>query len=179
MANPHNRIWNDERVEQLKRLHAGGRSCSFIAAKLGCGLSRNSIIGKLRRIGLGSIKPVETKETPTPRGRRRRLRPAASLFPLAKCTMEQGRPSSSPLNDGEIPFTQRSSLLELGQHDCRWSCGDPDASDFFFCGAPVVDGLPYCRAHCERAYQLSRMASATPRWRIRLPAQGLPAPLTL
>jgi len=159
MANPHNRIWNDERVEQLKRLHAEGRSCSFIAAKLGCGLSRNSIIGKLRRIGLGSIKPVETKETPTPRGRRRRLRPAASLFPLAKCTMEQGRPSSSPLNDGEIPFTQRSSLLELGQHDCRWSCGDPDASDFFFCGAlwwmacPTVALIASARINCRGWHQ--------------------------
>ena len=28
MTNPHSRVWNDERVEQLKRLHAEGLSCS-------------------------------------------------------------------------------------------------------------------------------------------------------
>jgi GcrA cell cycle regulator len=149
MASPRSRVWNDERVEQLKRLHAEGLSCSLIAAKLGCGLSRNSIIGKLHRIGLRSIKLVVTKERPTPRGRRRSLHPLAILFPKGKTTVERARPSS-PLNDAEAP--QRRTLVELGQRDCRWSYDDPDASDFFFCGAPTVDGLPYCRAHCERAY---------------------------
>jgi GcrA cell cycle regulator len=138
MANSHNRVWSGERVERLKQLHAEGVSCSIIAAQLGCGLSRNSIIGKLHRIGL---KPVVAEETLAPRGRRRPLRP-------------------------EIPLTQRRTLLELGQHDCRWPFGNPESSEFFCCGAPAVAGLPYCRAHCERAYQPSRMASASPRWRI-------------
>jgi GcrA cell cycle regulator len=151
MAAPHSRAWNEERVEQLKRLHAQGLSCALIAAELGCGLSRNSIIGKLRRIGLGSSKPGVTKERPTPRNRRRPLHPAAILFPPVECTVEEAEPSA-PLNDAEISFTQRRTLVDLGRHDCRWSYGDPGASDFFFCGAPTVDGLPYCRAHCERAY---------------------------
>jgi GcrA cell cycle regulator len=151
MAAPHSRVWNDERVEQLKRLHAQGLPCSLIAAKLGCGLSRNSIIGKLHRIGIRRSKPVLTNERPTPRSRRRPLRPIAVLLPPAECAMEQKQPSS-PFNDVEIPLTQRRALVDLGQHDCRWSYDDPAASDFFFCGAPTVDGLPYCRAHCERAY---------------------------
>ena len=151
MASPHSRVWNDERVEQLKRLHAEGLSCSLIAAKLGCGLSRNSIIGKLHRIGLRNINPVVTKERPTLRGHRRSLYPAADLFPPGDTTVERALPSS-PLNDAQVPLNQRRTLVDLGQHDCRWSYDDPDASDFFFCGAPTVDGLPYCRAHCERAY---------------------------
>src|SRR5262249_20221234 len=152
MASPHSRVWNDDRIEQLKRLHAEGLSCSLIAAELGGGLSRNSVIGKLRRIGIRRIKPVVTNERPTPRSRRKPLRPIAGLFPPKECAMEQMQPSS-PLNDAEIPLTQRRTLVELGARDCRWSCGNPDASDFFFCGAPTVDDLPYCRDHCERAYR--------------------------
>jgi GcrA cell cycle regulator len=154
MAAPHSRAWNDERVEQLKRLHAQGLSCSLIAAEIGCGLSRNSIIGKLRRIGLRSSKAGVTKERPTPRDRRRSLHPAANLFPPGDTTVERALPSSA-LNDAQVPLNQRRTLVDLGQHDCRWSYDDPDASDFFFCGAPTVDGLPYCRTHCERAYSRS------------------------
>jgi GcrA cell cycle regulator len=164
MANPHNRFWDDERVKQLKQLHAEGLSCSLIAAKLGCGLSRNSIVGKLHRIGLRSVKPIVTKEKPAPRAHRRRpFHPVVIPFLPGERTMEQAQPSS-PLNDADIPLARRRTLMELRHRDCRWSCGDPGASDFFFCGAPAVDGFPYCRDHCERAYdQPSRMSSGGPR----------------
>ena len=156
MTSPHSRVWNDERVEQLKRLHAEGLSCSRIAVELGCGLSRNSIVGKLHRIGLRGIKPVVTKEKPTPRApRRANLRAMDALFWSGARTIKQAQPSA--LNDAEIPVTQRRTLVDLGHQDCRWSCGDPEASDFFFCGAPTVKGFPYCRDHCERAYRPSRM----------------------
>jgi GcrA cell cycle regulator len=154
MTNPPNRVWNDERVEQLKRLHAEGLSCSRIAAELGCGLSRNSIVGKLHRIGLRSIKSIVTirEEKPAPHAHRRRpFRSVALPFSPGKRTMEQAQPSS-PLNDANIPLTQRRTLVELRHRDCRWSFGDPGASDFFFCAAPAVDSFPYCRDHCERAY---------------------------
>ena len=55
--------WNDERVEQLKKLWAEGKSASQIAAEIG-GVSRNAVIGKVHRLGLsgrpkagGSSKP--------------------------------------------------------------------------------------------------------------------------
>ncbi|MGY6645371.1 MAG: GcrA family cell cycle regulator [Salinarimonas sp.] len=55
--------WNDERVEQLKKLWAEGKSASQIAAEIG-GVSRNAVIGKVHRLGLsgrpkagGSAKP--------------------------------------------------------------------------------------------------------------------------
>jgi GcrA cell cycle regulator len=151
MAAPHSRAWNDERVEQLKRLHAQGLSCALIAAELGCGLSRNSIIGKLRRIGLDDSKPGVTKERSTPRGRRRSLHPVVNLLPPGDVTAKRAQ-APSALNDAQIALNARRALVDLGRCDCRWSFGDPDATDFFFCGAPTVDGLPYCRAHCERAY---------------------------
>jgi len=43
--------WNDERVEQLKKLWAEGKSASQIAVEIG-GISRNAVIGKVHRLGL-------------------------------------------------------------------------------------------------------------------------------
>ncbi len=43
--------WNDERVEQLRKLWAEGKSASQIAAEIG-GVSRNAVIGKVHRLGL-------------------------------------------------------------------------------------------------------------------------------
>ena len=43
--------WTDDRVELLKKLWNDGLSASQIAAELG-GISRNSVIGKVHRLGL-------------------------------------------------------------------------------------------------------------------------------
>lgn len=44
--------WTDERVEVLKTMWESGASASAIAKQLG-GLSRNAVIGKVHRLGLG------------------------------------------------------------------------------------------------------------------------------
>jgi hypothetical protein len=44
--------WTDERVEQLKKLWGAGLSASQVAAELRCGATRNSVIGKVHRLGL-------------------------------------------------------------------------------------------------------------------------------
>ena len=31
--------------------------------------------------------------------------------------------------------------------------GDPGTAEFFFCGGPPVEGLPYCNYHSRVAYQ--------------------------
>ena len=57
--------WTDDRVELLKKLWSDGLSASQIAAELG-GISRNSVIGKVHRLGLsGRAKsPVELGAAP-------------------------------------------------------------------------------------------------------------------
>ncbi len=46
--------WNDERVEILRQLWTEGLSASQIAERLGGGLSRNAVIGKVHRLKLES-----------------------------------------------------------------------------------------------------------------------------
>lgn len=38
---------------------------------------------------------------------------------------------------------------------CAWPHGDPRLPGFYFCGADVVSGYPYCSSHKAVAYQRS------------------------
>jgi GcrA cell cycle regulator len=58
--------WTDERVELLKKLWADGLSASRIAAELG-GVSRNSVIGKVHRLGLSGRATSASASVPRPR----------------------------------------------------------------------------------------------------------------
>ena len=46
-----------------------------------------------------------------------------------------------------------STVLTLKEADCRWPIGDPQHSDFHFCGHTKHAGLPYCEFHARKAYQ--------------------------
>jgi hypothetical protein len=73
--------WTDERVELLKKLWQEGLSASQIAKALG-GVTRNSVIGKVHRLGLSGRAPPRRSRTglsiraprPAPLNGRRRVR---------------------------------------------------------------------------------------------------------
>jgi hypothetical protein len=56
-------FWSEERVELLKSMWEAGASASEIANKLG-GVTRNAVIGKIHRLGLGSQR--DAPEGPDP-----------------------------------------------------------------------------------------------------------------
>src|SRR5882672_2605604 len=58
--------WTDERVELLKKLWDDGYSASQIAAELGY-ITRNSVIGKIHRLGLSGRVKNPPGVTPRPR----------------------------------------------------------------------------------------------------------------
>jgi GcrA cell cycle regulator len=47
-------------------------------------------------------------------------------------------------------------LIDLEKNDCRWPIGEPRHPDFHFCGAPQLDGRPYCELHWRMAFQPAR-----------------------
>jgi GcrA cell cycle regulator len=47
-------------------------------------------------------------------------------------------------------------LLDLQRSDCRWPIGEPRQPDFHFCGAPQLEGRPYCELHWRMAFQPPR-----------------------
>jgi GcrA cell cycle regulator len=150
--------WTDERVARLKKLWGEGLSASEIAADLG-GISRNSVIGKVHRLGLSGRAKSTAGGAPRPR------KPRAHTVKIARGSVRGNtalaeahaydldiEPEQSVI-ENVIPIGQRCSILELTDSKCHWPIGDPSLPDFFFCGGHTVEGLPYCGYHCRIAYQ--------------------------
>jgi len=145
--------WNPERVAQLRSFIGAGMTCSQIAAEIG--VSRNAVIGKIHRLGLGPGRPVAAlgrvcpPRTQRPRvlSQRRTLRLiAADAARIADDTIVEAEP---------VGGTQCCSLLELGQSNCRWPVSEHNghAADLVFCGSETVAGFSYCAAHARMAYR--------------------------
>jgi GcrA cell cycle regulator len=157
--------WTDERVELLKRLWSDGCSASQIAAELGGYLTRNAVIGKVHRLGLSGRDKNPPGVTPRPRkaGRSHQSpfngmptkpqRTAVSPFKGAPDLPVEPLAPEPELIQDIIPIGQRCSILELTMDTCHWPIGDPNSSDFFFCGGKTIEGLPYCGYHSRIAYQ--------------------------
>lgn len=160
--------WTDERVDLLRRLWEEGLSASQIASQLG-GVSRNAVIGKVHRLGLGGrVKPAAAAAPVNGRKKPAReaeaeaetvvaeeagaLEPPAIVshrpapdFPLAA-------PPAAP-EPVALAVSERVTIMELRESMCRWPMGDPTSPDFRFCGGRAITGLPYCTQHAQIAYQ--------------------------
>lgn len=150
--------WTDERVETLKKLWADGLSASAIANRLG-GVSRNSVISKVHRLGLSTR--VTTQRLAQSHGGKRAAKRVRARQKAAKAAQKPQTALQAvfaaepfvPAEDLVIPVAERKTLLDLEANDCRWPIGDPKDPDFHFCGKGKVNGLVYCDFHVRRAYQ--------------------------
>jgi GcrA cell cycle regulator len=167
-------FWTTNSVELLTKLWADGLSASQIAAELG-GISRNSVIGKVHRLGLPGRpkRPAGTmprRRKPRSQGARMRIVRPSIRGNTALALMHAFEPERGPepeVIENIIPIGQRCSTLELREGKCRWPIGDPSTPDFFFCGGKTIEGLPYCGYHSRIAYQ-----PAADRRRTRRTARG-------
>lgn len=137
--------WTEDRINLLKQFW-GQKSAAEIAKILGCGLSRNAVIGKAHRLNLSAGKKPANTSISTMRDRSRNTEARLPRAPRVSKPAMQLPPE--PVGPG-------ISLLELTEKTCRYPHGDPKAADFTFCGAPSLPGLPYCPYHSALAYQLS------------------------
>ncbi len=158
---PRKNTWPDERVEILKKLWIDGLSASQIAAKLGDGITRNAVIGKVHRLGLsgrGSPTRASTPRTRRPRqpSAPKRMATSGNTALKTKTSLSPARrlePVPEPIRLVDIPLGERIGILSLTDKTCRWPHGDPGSDEFFFCGQAPQDGTPYCEYHASIAYQ--------------------------
>lgn len=153
-------MWNDERVELLKKLWTDGLSARQIASELG-GITRDAVIGKIHRLGLSGRAKRPSSSMPRP------CRPRTpTMMHVSRPAMRGSTAATTPGANGHeietepemveeiIPLGQRCSLFELTEDKCRWPIGDPSdrtGEFFFFCGGKV-EKLSYCSHHCRIAY---------------------------
>ena len=121
--------WTEERLEKLKALWEQGLSISSIGEELG--VTRNAIAGKAHRLKL-----------------KKRQSPIAQ---------KKAAPKEEVIEEPtELPLRLALRKLNWSRSKCAWPTGDPKHNDFYFCGAPILTGKPYCAAHCADAFTTSR-----------------------
>ena len=152
--------WTDERVEQLKKLWAEGLSASQIAERLG-GITRNSVIGKVHRLGLAPrAKKVAVANF------KRAIRNARKRQKKLEAAMKKTDPFAQlvalPLPEEPAFEIARTTILEREKDQCAWIIGPPH--EMKCCGAPIVPGLPnpWCLDHARRGYDLPHVAKRRP-----------------
>lgn len=171
--------WTDQMVEDLRTMWKQGLTTAEIGKKLG--VSKNSIVGKVHRLGLsGRPSPIKKKDVgeehaasnktvlkdKAPRGETES--PKAASEPAVKEEVKPAKPSSaekiSEKKESRKEETKECfksdleksakavSLMELDNHTCRWPLGDPKDDNFHFCGKKVKIGQTYCEEHSAVAY---------------------------
>ena len=152
-------IWDAYRVARLRALHAKKHlSFDAIAAQLsaewGMEVSKNSCIGKARRMGLPKRPPKVF------RGDKRKRAvtlvaeaPAAVAPEPVPCVLPRWKVIDAPPAPGG-----HITLLQLDGNTCRWPHGD--RTPYLFCGAPTA-GKTYCAYHtgisCGQQLQRDRV----------------------
>jgi GcrA cell cycle regulator len=149
--------WDDERIEQLKKLWNEGLSASQIATELG-GVTRNAVIGKVHRLGLSGR--AKSKVSSVARQRKavvkpQRVQTVSVRGNLAVIEMVEAEPEAviDMRENVVVPISRRISIMELKDGVCRWPLGDPVQPDFAYCGSDCTKGKTYCTHHARIAYQ--------------------------
>lgn len=112
--------WTPERDAKLAEMRAAGYTSRQIAEEIGDGITRNAVIGRANRLGLG----VPTKASVTRKANR----------VVDAVTAPKARPRYLPLEKLKIT-------------SCRWPIGKQHP--YSFCGHRAVAGRSYCQAHYE------------------------------
>lgn len=139
------RPWTESEGEDAKKMRQQGCSAGVIAEKLN--RSRNSVIGKLHRMGIFGGKKQPTARLPRKGGAKvGALASAVLAAQRSEPKFKAVRFKSAP--DHVAPLNKQ--LWELNSDECKWPYGD---GPFLFCGHPIRDGFPYCPGHCRIAYE--------------------------
>ena len=113
--------WTDDRVELLKKLWTEGLSASQIAGRLGAGVTRNAVIGKVHRLGLSNRANGKEDEEEAPvaaapqAASPARPEPAARAEPAPRTEPARpAAPAAAPAsNVTQLPV--RKAIIPAGQ----------------------------------------------------------------
>jgi GcrA cell cycle regulator len=164
--------WTEDRVNDLKRMWADGQSMAQIAQELGGGATRNSVIGKVHRLGLcvkDGGRDKAAKDLGVEPGRKLVRQKASSPAPQKErrpAAQSPSQPFARPFRPVEVqvtpptmPETEHTgpaAIKLLSEGACKWPVGDPTQPSFRFCGCKANTGLSYCSYHHGLAYQAPR-----------------------
>jgi GcrA cell cycle regulator len=136
------------RDDELRAHWAVEPALSHAAIGERMGLSKNSIIGRVRRL---KLTPRPQQVSSTKAAHRKRAKRAATA--AAPGIRETGTGLLiGPTLPGVAHFKARTPVVFGHVSACCWPLGDPGEPGFHFCGEPSVPSRPYCEEHCAIAY---------------------------
>lgn len=164
--------WDDVRLEKLKALNDQGLSATQIAALIGGGITRNAVVSKLDRLGIGmktgkSFRDVSAPATRAPQAPQVKRAPylhnghnARGGIGKAVITgngaVRIASAACAPLKGMVRPAGPKSAPLhQLRASQCRMWVGDAAedlGADSLFCGEPKAGEGPYCPRCASSAY---------------------------
>jgi hypothetical protein len=165
MGSPWKYTWDEAAIERLRVLWFGGFSASECGMQMGC--SRNSIIGKIRRLGwhhyLRQQRPAASKalrlrgptlppEEPLPEPALRVRKPPGPVpKPKRVRLLKERLAIMGQLLAKPDPPIGAWTLMDLRFGVCKWPEGD--RSPYRYCGDKALETSSYCAAHHKRAHQ--------------------------
>ena len=139
--------WNQQKVDDLKKLWNEGVATSRIGEQLG--FTKNAVIGKAFRLGLERRQNSRKK--------------TAQSQSVSSVTMyrETSVPGNSQITaKREVTrrrekFSFKKSIVGTGNFkSCQWPIGDPLEEGFHYCGGQNIPTKPYCIEHYKKAYNV-------------------------
>jgi len=157
-----NSPWSEDVIATLNDLWKT-LSATQIAERLNAqydlSLTRNSIIGKLHRLGLTIQQKSEhhpkTRGLIKPKRERKARRSILKVIDGGAAGLRLVKRTAStvePLRCVEVE-PLNLSIDEIGRGQCRYPYGD---GPFLFCGHPVHEGSSYCMAHHDLCWVPAR-----------------------
>ena len=139
--------WTQAENETLRELWAQKLSAAEIMQHLP-GRTRNSILGRIHRLGLSSPKP-------------NKFHPGAPK-PKVKISPTRTYPTRPPIPMPALrdaPAVPRFiGIMDLADATCRYPMGEPTDDTFAYCGNHTQAGSSYCAAHHSLCYRPSPVA---------------------
>lgn len=145
--------WTEEREKLLAKLWSEGLSCSQIAYRFGS-ITRNSVIGKVHRLGLSGRATRSRMKNHRPRKQQKSTKPGKvrPWEPKKQPKPELFVAYVAPPEPITVEPKNRRGIIGLLDNQCRWPIGDPGDKDFHFCDRDGVPGKPYCMHHLRVAF---------------------------
>jgi GcrA cell cycle regulator len=142
--------WNEERIETLTKLWRDGYSASQVAQQLGS-VSRSAVIGKVHRLGLAGRDAPSRPSSPGGRPAKIRATAGGVIRTPSPRPARPARPAQPSVPAAAFIVAPTATIVTLTEHGCRWPIGEPDESDFGFCGRLKAKGAVYCIGHAPMA----------------------------
>ena len=136
--------WTDKEISTLKQLLAEGLSFGDIAMRLH--RTKNSISGKIQRLGLSQPMTNKLQKKPHPTQSKNREQ---KLIDQAE---EEQRLDVKPAIIRPPPVQYTPPPIRPPEH-CQWPSGEEKIR--FLCKAQIEGSGPYCTTHKKRAYTRS------------------------